>query len=150
MRAPSLAEAVEAYAPRLPAYRDLKLALARYRAIAATGGWPRLPAGPTLRPVMRDARVAALRARLAASGDLAAGAAHGPDEYDADLEAAVERYQRHNGLEADGLVGRRTRGALEFHPDLYARDAQVLKGLAAPFRISLRRRAPDDNRHTGR
>ncbi|MDA8107444.1 MAG: L,D-transpeptidase family protein [Betaproteobacteria bacterium] len=42
----------------------------------------------------------------------------------------------------------RADGTVEFHPDLYARDAQVLKGLEAPFRFSLPRRAPDDKRHT--
>jgi murein L,D-transpeptidase YcbB/YkuD len=112
LRAPSLVQAVRVYAPQLAAYRDLERALARYRAIAASGGWQRVPGGPTLKPGMRSPRVSALRARLAATGDLPAGAASDATYFDAGLEAGLERYQRRNGLEADGLAGRRTLAAL--------------------------------------
>lgn len=112
VRARSLRHALEAYAPRLAAYRDLKRALARYREIAAHGGWPRLPAGPTLRPGMRDRRVAVLRARLTATGDFALTRTVDPAHYGPRLEAAVQRYQHRNGLADDGLVGRRTRAAM--------------------------------------
>ena len=48
----------------------------------------------------------ALRARLAASGDLDATAAvASPEAYDEALEAAVRRFQGRMGLEADGVVG---------------------------------------------
>lgn len=112
LHAPSLAKAVEAYAPRFGAYRDLKQALARYRAIAAAGGWRRVHGGRTLKPGMRDARVAALRARLAATGDLASARSADAEFFDPALEAALKRYQRRNGLEADGLAGRRTLAAM--------------------------------------
>lgn len=48
----------------------LREALARYRAIAASGGWPLVPEGPPLERGMRDARVAVLRERLRVTGDL--------------------------------------------------------------------------------
>src|SRR5512135_1300366 len=100
--APSLGDALYAYAPQLPEYRALRDA----------GGWQPLPAGPTLRPEMRDARVAALRARLALAGDLDTADAPDPDLYDDALEAAVSSFQDRHGLEPDGLVGRRTLAAL--------------------------------------
>ncbi len=46
-----------------------------------------------------------LRARLVASGDLAADAAADPAAYDAALEAAVRRFQQRMGLGSDGAVG---------------------------------------------
>jgi peptidoglycan hydrolase-like protein with peptidoglycan-binding domain len=80
----------------------------RCRAFAAAG-WEEVPPGPLLRPGDRGPRVRALRARLAASGDLAepAGAA-----FDRRLGAAVRRFQARHGLRADGLAGPRTLAAL--------------------------------------
>jgi murein L,D-transpeptidase YcbB/YkuD len=111
--APSLGDALYAYAPQLPEYRGLRKALAHYRAVRDAGGWQPLPAGPTLRPAMRDPRVAALRARLALAGDLGSADAADPQLYDDALEQAVSRFQRRHGLEPDGLAGRRTRAALD-------------------------------------
>jgi murein L,D-transpeptidase YcbB/YkuD len=106
--APDLRAAIEAYAPQLPQYRALQAGLAQHRAIAARGGWPAVAPGPALKPGMRDARVAALRQRLAASGDLRADAAAEPDSFDAALEEAVKRFQSRHGLAVDGAAGRRT------------------------------------------
>ena len=115
LRAPVLAPAVRAYAPQLPEYRNLREALARYRKIRDAGGWSAIPDGPTIRPGERDPRVAALRARLAASGDWSPEQAppEVPDFYDPAVEAAVARFQQRHGLEPDALVGRRTRAALD-------------------------------------
>jgi murein L,D-transpeptidase YcbB/YkuD len=110
--APSLGDALYAYAPQLPEYRGLRKALAHYRALRDAGAWQPLPPGPTLRPDMRDARVAALRARLEVAGDLAGADAPDPDLYDPALEAAVTSFQDRHGLEPDGIVGRRTLAAL--------------------------------------
>jgi murein L,D-transpeptidase YcbB/YkuD len=108
LAAPALAPEVLAYAPRLTPYQLLMDALARYRALAAAGGWRAVPPGPTLKAGMRDPRVTALRARLAAGGDLAEAASPEPDLLDPALEAAVMRFQQRHGLEADGAVGRQT------------------------------------------
>jgi murein L,D-transpeptidase YcbB/YkuD len=113
LAAPSLGKALYAYAPQMPEYRALRGALARYRALRAAGGWQPLPAGPTLRPGSRGEQVAALRARLALTGDLSSTAAAEPDLYDAALEEAVMRFQRRHGLEPDGLTGHYTRAALD-------------------------------------
>ena len=112
LAAPRLADAVERFAPQLPAYRQLREALVGLRAIEARGGWQQLAPGPSLKPGMRDARVAALRARLAVSGDLAPDAGAGAEVFDAALEAAVRHFQERHGFEADGAAGRRTLQAL--------------------------------------
>ncbi|GIX46261.1 MAG: peptidoglycan-binding protein [Candidatus Tectimicrobiota bacterium] len=115
--------ALASLAPTHSAYRRLRQALARYRAIAAAGGWPAVPPGPALRRGDRGARVALLRARLAASGDLLGPLL--PDEalseqplplddtfFDAALEQAVRRFQQRHSLEVDGIVGPATLAAL--------------------------------------
>jgi murein L,D-transpeptidase YcbB/YkuD len=110
--APDLGAAVAAYAPQLPQYKTLQAGLAQHRAIAQRGGWLPVASGPALKPAMRDARVAALRQRLAASGDLPTDAAADPDHFDGALEEAVKRFQARHGLAVDGAAGRRTIEAL--------------------------------------
>jgi len=119
-----LADAVERYAPQLPQYQRLRAALARYRAIEIMDGWPQLPAGPKLEPGMEDPRIEVLRKRLVATGDLGAAA---PAHFDAALDAAVRRFQARHGLEVDGIVGRRTRAALNV--DVGARIDQLRANL---------------------
>ena len=111
LRSGRIAEAMRARAPQHPGYLALRQNLARYRQMAARGDWPPVPAGPSLKPGMSGERVAALKARLAASGELAASAATG-DRYDEELSAAVQRFQLRYGLEADGMTGRQTLAAL--------------------------------------
>lgn len=100
----SLGAALRQLAPPQPAYVALRAALARYRALAAWGGWPRLPAGRALAPGDRGPEVAPLRARLMAAGDLAPDGLGG-DEFDAAVEAAVRAFQHRHGLEPNGAVG---------------------------------------------
>jgi murein L,D-transpeptidase YcbB/YkuD len=56
--------------PAHEGFVQLREALARYRAIAAAGGWPLVPEGGPLEPGMKDSRVAVLRERLRITGDL--------------------------------------------------------------------------------
>ena len=90
--------------PQLPEYQRLRDALAAHRAQHAQGGWPRVPS-MKLKPGQKSPHVAALAARLTASGDYAgpapaAGAAYAPE-----LVEAVKRFQRRHGLPDDGAVG---------------------------------------------
>jgi murein L,D-transpeptidase YcbB/YkuD len=93
--------------PQHPFYAYLRGELASDRAIAAKGGWPVVPSGPTLKFGDRDERVSRLRARLHASGDLAnnAGADANDPVFDANLENALRGFQRHHFLAEDGALG---------------------------------------------
>lgn len=115
--APALAEAVQQQAPDLPLYRQLQLGLKHYRSLSATGAWPAVPSGPTLRPGDRDARVAAVRARLVAEGVAELTPAADPLLYDKTLVEAVKRFQHGAGLASDGAVGRLTIEALNAGPE---------------------------------
>src|ERR1700731_135311 len=77
-------------------------AIGQYDAILARGGWPQVASVDSMRLGMRHPGVADWRRRLAAVGDLDAGGI--TDLYDADLEAAVRRFQARHGLTVDGIV----------------------------------------------
>ncbi|WP_108444936.1 L,D-transpeptidase family protein [Halomonas denitrificans] len=116
-------QAFAAVRPSAPPYERLRASLARYRHIARQGGWPMLPPRPqSLRPGERHDEVLLLRERLAILGELEVMAVElvaeptsvppDPRRYDARLVAAVERFQQRHLLEVDGIVGPRTRSAL--------------------------------------
>jgi murein L,D-transpeptidase YcbB/YkuD len=107
-----IAALLDEVAPTNPYYRRLRLALAEYRTVAASGGWPVIPDGPTLAPGARGPRVAALRGRLEASGDLAGFSSADPDLFDESMVEAVVRFQRRHGLDEDGKAGPKTLAAL--------------------------------------
>nr|WP_240901221.1 L,D-transpeptidase family protein [Thioalkalivibrio sp. XN279] len=105
--------ALAAQAPDSDYYRGLMHHLAHYRELAALGGWPPVSPGETLRPGMTSPQVPELRARLAASGDLAVVSTPAdPFLFDAELEAAVRLFQLRHELQVDGVVGKRTRAAM--------------------------------------
>lgn len=106
------ASLLESLPPAHAAYARLRAALQRYRQHAAPDGWPALPPGPALAPGDVHEQVPAVRARLRREGDLGRFALSFGTRYDAALELAVQRYQRRHGLESDGVVGARTRVAL--------------------------------------
>jgi murein L,D-transpeptidase YcbB/YkuD len=110
--ASSLREFAARVIPRVFLYERFKTALADHRAIEANGGWPSVPAGPTLQPGATDDRVPTLAARLAVTGDLAPPAMPYGTLYDEPLAAAVRRFQGRHGLAADAAVGPATLAAL--------------------------------------
>lgn len=112
-----IAGTLQQLAPRNDLYQGLKRGLAEYRGIAARGGWPQIPEGPTLRPGEHSPRVALLRQRLLASGDLAADTGTDPQFYDPALEAAVRHFQARHLLAADAAVGKRTLAAANVNVD---------------------------------
>jgi murein L,D-transpeptidase YcbB/YkuD len=97
--------------PPDPAFWALRDAILVYRDLAAGGGWSAVPSGPKLEPGARDARIVAVRQRLAASGDLS-GADVGSISYDETLQRAVQRFQARHGLAPDAVIGPGTLAAL--------------------------------------
>ena len=109
----------------------------RYGAIADAGGWPIVP-GP-LRVGANGPAVALLRQRLAAEGDLEAIKATGPaaDKWDADVTAAVKRFQSRMGLRETGSVAGATLKEMNIPAATrfkqLASSAQRLAGVNFPF-----------------
>lgn len=97
---------LDGLAPRYAGYVALTRGLARYREIAAAGGWKTIPAGSSMAIGSTDPRVPALRARLAAEDpqltDLTS------PTFDTALQEAVVRAQKRFGLKPDGVVGNGT------------------------------------------
>jgi L,D-transpeptidase YcbB len=107
-----------------------------YKQIAEAGGWPALPAGTVLQAGDAGPPVAALRQRLAIEGDLPVEHGRG-ERFDANLAAAVRRFQSRHGLPESGVVRARTLEALNVPAALrhrqLTRSAQRLVGSAFPF-----------------
>lgn len=113
-----LAAWVASLPPPYAGYDTLAAGLARYRAIAAEGGWTTIGAAPGFGAV--DPRVAALRARLAVEDPQVKGAGN---RFDPALVEAVRRAQRRYGLNPTGVVGAQTIAALNVPVD--ARIGQI-------------------------
>lgn len=120
LAAENVAEPAKAFAAARPtstAYAALRKAYVAMRDKAPETAWPAIPAGPSLRPGDTDARVAAVRARLLAAGFKKVAAQEGAEAtMDDALVEGVKQFQKANGLEADGIVGRSTRAALNVTP----------------------------------
>jgi murein L,D-transpeptidase YcbB/YkuD len=98
--------------PQQASYDRLRQALAVYRALLLRGDWPRVSGGRLLRKGSVSDRVAELKRRLDASGDIAVDVTNRTKIFDADLEEAVMSFQKRHGLKADGIVGLETLTAL--------------------------------------
>jgi len=122
LEANQLAAALQGLLPPHPAYARLRQALARYRDLAARGGWPQVPDGAKLQKGDRGDRVLTLRARLLATGDLEQAPHRNGDLFDEVLLRATRRFQRRHGLNADGVVGPDTLAALNVPVDVRVRQ----------------------------
>ena len=109
--APRIDAFVAGLAPRTRAYRRLRAALKRYRAIAAAGGWPRVPALKRGAVDGSSPGILALRRRLAITGDLGSGRP-GAAGVDRSVAEALRRFQRRHGLATSGALDAFTRAAL--------------------------------------
>ncbi|KAK0332506.1 hypothetical protein LTR94_024567 [Friedmanniomyces endolithicus] len=138
----------EALAPTDIGYQNLSAGYVRYRRLAARGGWPAFPAGPTIEPSMSDRRIPALIDRLTAEGDLTPqnGArlkAQGLT-YGSELQAAVQGFQVRHGLGPDARIGTGTQRSLSASAEDRARQIALnlerrrwLKRELAPERIEV-------------
>jgi L,D-transpeptidase YcbB len=94
--------------PQSNAYLRLRQALARYRGLQSSGGWPLLMIDESLRPGSRHPAVIALRERLAAEGIRIAWPPADAAFFDPSLTSAVKAFQHRLGLAEDGVIGRQT------------------------------------------
>jgi L,D-transpeptidase YcbB len=133
LREETLEDAIRRMRPQDEDYAALQKELVRFREIAKKGGWKKVPAGEKLKPgdSAPAARLAALRARLAAEGievpqaqaaappagqpANAAGAAR--EMYDAGLAGAVARYQMLHGIPVDSILGEGTVASMNISAD---------------------------------
>jgi len=119
LAAPDIAVYLEDLPPGHEHYAGLKKALALYREIQRNGGWPDVPAGPTIRPGDHDTRIPAIIRRLSVTGDLDPGAEHADPaaQYRQQLAASVARFQKRHGLAPDGVIGEKTIAAMNVSAD---------------------------------
>lgn len=115
----SLAVVIAKFRPNHSKYGSLKKGLARYRQIAAKGGWKSIPEGPSIKEDGQyDERIPALRRRLEITGEIEpmslvdTAFASKAVVYGKDLQEAVKRFQKRHGLDSDGAVGPKTLRAL--------------------------------------
>ena len=103
-------------------------AIERYERIVSSGGWPVVPAGRMMRPGDDDERIPILRKRLRLSGDMPAkGQFYDSQTFDAELEAAVKRFQLHHGIRPTGRIEQST------YPILNVTAAERLEQLKLNF-----------------
>ncbi len=102
-----VSQVLEDLIPPHEEYQRLLDALSKYQTISAHGGWPEIPAGPTIRQGDRDERVPLLRTLLMKTGDLESVIAT-DDDYDQQTRAAISTFQVRHGLVDDGVVGPKT------------------------------------------
>lgn len=105
-------------------YRGLNTGIEFYSQIAASGGWPQVADGPTLKIGMRDPRVSTLRERLSITGDYI-GTETNSRRFDEELEEAVIGFQNRNGQEPDGSVGKATLAALNIPVEARIRQMEI-------------------------
>ncbi|MES9873111.1 MAG: L,D-transpeptidase family protein [Candidatus Sedimenticola sp. 6PFRAG7] len=105
-------EFLQSLGPVHRAYGDLKIALDRYSQIEQAGGWVSVLGKGKLKRGMEDSAVVMLRKRLLVTDDLESDETVNPIYFDSRLESAVKRFQARHNLKQDGIVGRRTREAL--------------------------------------
>ena len=108
----NFSKALRDLAPPHAGYHWLRDALAEYRKLARQGGWPAIEANVSLEYGQHHPAVAVLRERLRAEGDLTLRPVRSAEYFDQAVKYAVERFQVRHGLKMDGIVGRKTREAM--------------------------------------
>lgn len=104
-------EVRQALHPLRPAdegYDKLAYAMARYRQLAAGGGWPSLPAGADVAPGQEDPRLPLLRRILVTLGDLDVNQVSREVFLEEGTAAALRRFQQRHGLPATGVLNQET------------------------------------------
>lgn len=115
-----LEQAFVSLSPDMPQYRSLKHLFSRLRTQVAAGTkWTRIPDNiPSLHPQTRHAAIPLIRQRIREIHSVFEEPEYNitgndsSDFYDGRLETAIKAMQRQYGLNADGVIGKNTRQAL--------------------------------------
>ena len=133
LRADRLDAGIASMRPQDEEYAALQKALLAFRKVVNEGGWGTVPEGKTLKPGDNApaARLAALRARLAAEGFLPTADAPADSlaatVYDSTLAGAVAEFQVHHGIVIDSALGKETVESMNVPADY--RLAQIAANL---------------------
>lgn len=100
--------ALEAVKPSHYLYKLMKFHLKEYREIAKNGAWSKIPEGKTLKKGMSDKRITIIRTYLITTKDLKNTTSSNNEEFDEELEDAVELFQKRHNLTIDGAIGKGT------------------------------------------
>ncbi|MBS0565165.1 MAG: L,D-transpeptidase family protein [Proteobacteria bacterium] len=100
--------------PQAPEYAELQRARLALIDAAARGGWGPKIAAKKLKPGDEGEAVVALRDRLVAEGYMPSSVTA---RFDEQIQAAVQRFQTDNGLNADGVAGEGTIAELNRDPE---------------------------------
>jgi L,D-transpeptidase YcbB len=113
LRDGKLGDAIKRMRPQDYDYEMLRRMLADYRKIVASGGWPIIPDGKSLKRGDKDApsRLQALRVRLQAEG-IRANVGDSSGVYDQALASAVAQFQTRHAIGVDSALGKETLDAL--------------------------------------
>jgi murein L,D-transpeptidase YcbB/YkuD len=98
---------VAAQYPSFHMFWRLHAALPTYIAYYEHGGWPTVSGSEKMEPGDKGPRVQQVAERLLATGELPVLGTD-PELYDQALEVAVKAFQKSHGLNADGVIGKRT------------------------------------------
>lgn len=114
-----LEQALAGLSPDIPQYRVLKQLLARLRALAAAGTvWMRIPGDiPSIHPQTRHTAIPLIRQRIREAHSVFEKpeydiADDDSNLYDDRLVKAIKAFQQQYGLNADGVIGKNTRQAM--------------------------------------
>ena len=108
-----VAATLRGFNPQHPAFEALRKAYIEAQQTKANGSSDEIGDGQSLRPGMRHPHVAIVRRLLKVPAADVDGKPGDADAYEGDIVEAVRAFQAARGLEpADGIVGRKTRSAL--------------------------------------
>ncbi|SDG90581.1 murein L,D-transpeptidase [Nitrosomonas sp. Nm132] len=122
---------LEDLSPKTKDYQLMRQALAHYREQVVRGiHWTAIPEIPLIRPNMNHPVIPQIRTRI-----VQAFAIHGNPEYDIapsksekyddELVNAIKAFQYQHGLNADGVIGKNTRAALNKTPEQKIRQLRI-------------------------
>jgi len=108
----SIRSALQEMRPEYFKYGLQREALARYRLIEQSGGWPVVPGGVAIRPGASDPRVPLIRRRLSVTDDFEGMGDNSSTVLDSALSAALRNFQKRHALMVDGVAGSATLAAM--------------------------------------